>query len=85
MPSGYNDYPVDVIVESMTRQVKRGAVTFMKWTCAGCGERVTANEPDKVYLTAQHEERSDGSSCGAITDVQKQGCNFMFVLKVGRS
>jgi hypothetical protein len=37
-----------------------------------------------VYLTAAHEEREDGTPCGVITNVEKQGCNFMMVKKLGR-
>lgn len=75
----YNDYPIDLIAESMQKQIARGATTYQKWTCAGCGERVTANEPDTVYRTAKHED------CGHVTDIEARGCNFLFILRAGRA
>lgn len=90
----YNDYPITLIAESMQKQIARGATTYQKWTCAGCGERIVANEPNTVYKTAQHDGRVfhdiDGTStetpgCGAVTDIEAQGCNFLFILPTGRS
>jgi len=79
----YTDYPIKMIAEGMEQQRKRGAVTFQKWTCSGCGERVTSNVPDTVYRAARHEDREDGTQCGAITDIEKQGCNFLFIMATG--
>lgn len=37
---------------------------FLKWTCPGCGERVTADEPDTVYPKGViHTEKADGTPC----------------------
>lgn len=85
MPSIYNDYPISVIQASMQKQVDRGCTTFWKWTCGGCGERVTANEPDTVLTMAMHEEKLDGSPCGFITDCTITGGNFMFIARLGKS
>jgi hypothetical protein len=76
--SEYNDYPLELIAKSMQRRADAGAETYMKWTCVGCGDRVTATQPNTVYRQAQHEE------CGAITDIEKTGCNFLFIQRIGR-
>lgn len=78
-PSGYNDYPLSVIAESMTKQIRRGAVCFQKFTCAGCGNRLTQEVPNVLYT------KGTCDNCDTITDIEKQGCNFMFILGVGVS
>lgn len=70
------DYPLDTIRQSMQDWLDKGAVTFFKWTCAGCGDRVTANEPNTVLTQALHED------CGHTTDCEKQGGNFLFIAAV---
>lgn len=72
----YNDYPLDTIRQSMQDWVDKGAQTFFKWTCSGCGDRVTANEPNTVLTKALHED------CGVITDCEAQGGNFLFIAAV---
>lgn len=74
----YNDYPLDAIRKSMERRARAGAVTFFKWTCTGCGDRVTANEPNTVLTKALHED------CGAVTDCEVTGGNFLFIAAVAR-
>lgn len=76
MPNPYNDYPLDVIKASMQRHVDAGAVTFFKWTCIGCGDRVTANQSNVVLTKAKHED------CGVITDCEAQGGNFLIVAAI---
>lgn len=81
----YTDHPLHVIQASMQEWVDRGAITFFKWTCRGCGERVTSNEPNTVTTKAKHEEKEDGSYCGFITDCEVVGGNFLFIQALGRS
>lgn len=80
----YNDYPISIIMDSMQKRADEGALTYFKWTCGGCGERVTANDPNTVLTKAKHEEKGDGTPCGYITDTTITGGNFMFILRAGR-
>lgn len=75
----YNDYPLSVIAESMQKQIARGATCYQKWTCGQCGDRVTGNIPNKLFTQGHHED------CGFVTDIEASGCNFMFILELGRS
>lgn len=74
----YNDYPLAVIADSMTKQIARGAECYQKWTCGNCGERVTGSTPNKLFTQGLHED------CGYVTDLEQKGCNFLFILKTGR-
>jgi hypothetical protein len=42
-----------------------------------CGSRQTCDEPDKFFETAACEE------CGHVTDIARQGCNYMPMLDIG--
>lgn len=81
----YNDYPLDTIAASMGKAIQRGATTYFKWTCTGCGERVTANNPDTITKLSKHEEKEDGSLCGHVTNTEMTGGNFLFIEMIGRS
>lgn len=48
-----------------------GGHALFKWTCQGCKERVTFNEPNAIYTQAHHEEKLDGSPCGYVTDLNR--------------
>jgi hypothetical protein len=67
----YNDYPLSEIVPACEELIKDGAVIYQKWTCRGCGRRLTANNPNTITAYCHCEE------CGKITDIQKYGCNYL--------
>lgn len=69
----YKNYPfVDVSVQAGER-VLAGDVVYQKFTCGGCGSRQYIDVPNVFYTTARCE------ACGATTDVEKAGCNFLLV------
>jgi len=53
------------------------ATFFQKWTCAGCGKRITGNTPNKFFKYGHCEE------CGHTTDINKTGCNYAVHLPIG--
>ena len=54
---------------------------YLKWTCPTCGERVTATEPNSYCLRGYyHEEKDDGSSCGALYTGTKFGMLLLFAV-----
>jgi len=69
-------------VEQILRE-NPGAAFYQKWTCGGCGERVTGNVPNKLFIEGHHEERADGSPCGYVTDIRKAGCNYAVHMVIG--
>ena len=64
----------------MKEHFDKGHIVYQKWTCAKCGERVTANIPNMITQNGRHEEKADGSPCGHITDCAKAGGNYMLIM-----
>lgn len=73
----YNDHPLYECAAAADKLARAGCKVYQKWTCEKCGERVTGNEPNHWTEQGLHEERSDGSACGHITDLRIKGCNYM--------
>lgn len=69
----YNDRPFDECCVEAKKLADLGAYVFQKWTCDGCGERVTANNPNNFTTRGLHED------CGYITDIKKKGCGFLLL------
>lgn len=63
MPKDYGDKPIEEIMAMMKqwRDTHPGAQCYLKWTCPGCGDRVTATEPN-IYCVQgyRHDE------CGTV-------------------
>jgi hypothetical protein len=74
--SKYEDYPIEDCAKALERVLAQhpGTVFHQKWTCARCGERVTAGEPNKLFTSARHED------CGHVTDITKTGCNYLLMM-----
>lgn len=51
---------------------------FQKWTCGGCGRRLMGSDPNVFTVTGQCQH------CGAVTDIQLAGCNFLLALQLDR-
>ena len=76
----YKNYPLEEIAdaaEHILRTYPRGTAIYQKWTCAGCGDRVTGNNPNEIHEQGHHED------CGHITDMRKTGCNYSVHTVVG--
>jgi hypothetical protein len=69
----YKDYPIDECARVAAQYIKEGARVYQKWTCDGCGDRVTANQPNHWTELGHHED------CGHITNIKAKGCNYMLV------
>jgi ribosomal protein S27E len=71
------DFPFTEVAEEVDTLLKRypgRAQVFFKFTCVGCGTRQMFDEPNKLYTTGSCEE------CGAVTDLQEKGCNYLLQL-----
>ena len=71
------DFPFKEICEAVDVHAKSGALCFQKWTCDGCGKRLTASTPNYFTFAGHCEE------CNAITDIEKKGCNYLLIMTVG--
>jgi len=72
-----SDYPLQECAAAAEKILAKNKAVkiYQKWTCAKCGARVTANQPN-VFTTMGHHEDCDG-----ITDIAEQGCNYMVISK----
>lgn len=66
-----SDYPFDEIVEAVERHAQNGFNCYQKFTCEKCGERLTMDIPNMLF------ERGTCDKCGHISDIRKNGCNYL--------
>ena len=53
-------------------EIRDGRLTFyQKFSCGRCHERITMNEPNKLFMFGHCEH------CGHVTDLKRDGCNYM--------
>lgn len=63
----YKDYPITEMWPRLAELAEQGHTWWLKWTCPGCGERVTATTPNAYSKGGyQHTEKDDGSPCGVV-------------------
>lgn len=61
------DRPIQEMLPEIESLVQRGALVYLKWNCPQCGERCIDNIPNRYCrLGYRHEEKQDGSVCGAV-------------------
>jgi rRNA maturation protein Nop10 len=71
----------DELMKLMDEQVAKGALTFVKWTCPKCGDRVVADTPNQFHPEGYtHTEREDGKRCGHLYTGPKWGLRAIYAL-----
>jgi len=78
--SKYKNFPLDecaALVERLLSEGPPGPAFFQKWTCGGCGARLTGGTPNKLFVEGHCED------CGHVTDIRKAGCNYAIHYAVG--
>ena len=71
MKKNKHDHPFDQVVDGAIEKMKDGMTVFQKFTCSKCGQRLTMDVPNKFFVEGTCDK------CGTITDIRKQGCNYM--------
>ncbi len=69
----YSDYPFEDVVRTANWYISQGCTTYQKFTCAGCGARLTIDVPNIFH------KKGKCDSCPRITDIYARGCNLMVV------
>jgi hypothetical protein len=67
------DHPFDKVARDAAAKVRDGFTIYQKFTCAGCGNRLTIDVPNQFFETGACD------NCDAITDIKKQGCNYLLM------
>lgn len=70
-----NLHPFGEVAANAENKVKGGWMIFQQFQCGGCGVKQTIDKPNSFYIEGICEE------CGHVTDIQKDGCNFMAVTR----
>jgi hypothetical protein len=79
MSKEFHDYPLDEIVAAVTKKRLENprAKFYQKFTCAGCGQRLTMPDANQFH------EKGTCDQCSVITDIRVRGCNYLVVLSLG--
>jgi hypothetical protein len=66
----YENFPFDEIADAFVEKIAEGWTVFQKFTCAGCGQRLTIDVPNMMV------EEGTCDKCSAVTDIRRDGCNY---------
>ena len=67
------NHPWDVILKSADEKIAMGWTVYQKFTCSGCGARLTIDTPNTFHPEGTCDK------CPALTNIKRDGCNFMAV------
>lgn len=67
------DFPLAEIETICERAIQNGGFILQKWTCAGCGQRLTGSNIN-VLVHKGHCQH-----CNTFTDLDQRGCNFALI------
>jgi len=68
------DFPFMDVYNKAKKLADTGAKVYQKFTCDGCGSRLTIEEPNVFH------ELGTCDKCPTVTDIKKKGCNFMYIM-----
>jgi hypothetical protein len=71
-------FPWQEVIANAETKMRDGAQIFQQWNCEHCGAKQTMDRPDTFFETGICEQ------CGKITDIKKNGHNFMAHFKLSK-
>lgn len=72
----YRDGPFEEVCREAERLTKDGYTVYQKFTCDGCGARLTMQEPGHFY------EEGTCDNCPTITNIRLKGCNYSCIMTI---
>lgn len=72
----FQDFPLKEIQEAVVEHVAEGRTIHQKFTCSGCGKRLTIDKPNVLYKKATCDE------CHETTNIEDTGCNYLIKVRV---
>jgi hypothetical protein len=69
------DFPIEEVVAQVNERMRflpPNSKTYQKFTCSGCGQRLTIEEPNVFHAEGTCDR------CPAVTKITK--CNYMLVI-----
>lgn len=74
---GTRDFPFDLMCAQAKELSDQGIRVYQKFTCVGCGNRLTIEEPNHFY------EEGTCDNCSAVTNIRERGCNYLVHMVFG--
>lgn len=73
----FENFPFKEVIRQVDLIIGKGeAEVYQKFTCAGCGQRLTIDVPDTFYKEGKCDK------CDATTNIEKDGCNYMLIQRM---
>lgn len=72
----FRDFPFGEVVTKAQALSDAGHEVFQKFTCDGCGARLTMDEPGKFFETGTCDK------CETVTNIKRKGCNFLLHMRM---
>jgi hypothetical protein len=70
----HQDFPLVEVAAKAKQIAAMGHEVHQKFTCAGCGTRLTISAPNKFHTKGTCDQ------CKTVTDIAAQGCSFVVVM-----
>jgi hypothetical protein len=71
------DDPLEAAIAKANEAIRAGFTVYQKFTCAGCGQRLTIEEPNTFHRAGTCDR------CPALTNIERTGCGFLAVTQLG--
>jgi predicted RNA-binding Zn-ribbon protein involved in translation (DUF1610 family) len=72
-----SNHPFLEVAATAEAVIAKGGKVFQKYTCSSCGQRLAMDKPNVFYKTGECDQ------CGAVTDIEATGCNYLAVFDRG--
>lgn len=72
----FRDFPFDQCTAKAEALANAGHEVFQKFTCDGCGARLTMDIAGHFFETGTCDK------CDCITDIKSKGCNYLVHMKL---
>lgn len=73
------DFPFLEVAETADQAVRNGGTIYQKWSCDGCGARITGSKPNLFTKSGKCDH------CGTITDIVKKGCDYLLLMPLSEA
>lgn len=71
-----NVHPWAKVLENANKKIKLGFTVHQQFNCSNCGAKQTMEKPNVFYKTGRCEQ------CGHVTDIERDGMNFMAMIDI---
>lgn len=69
-----NVYPFDDVIKNADEVIAKGGAVYQQFVCEHCGNKLSMDAVNTFYTSGTCDK------CGKITDIRKNGCNFMTIM-----